>query len=218
MNSKSQPISQLSLNLAGCTNNGSTVAANISCNAANGIFGNSNGSGVTPQTYAISIPTQAGPDNAIVKLDYHLNDHNALNGEYFIGRGTILGAASSVQPYWRTGLHTKNQIARAVWVWTPTSVLVNEARAGYDTTHAPVFTVECALPGGPNYAALGYNSGLSGTGMRFSGSDDQRWFHRTGRNDSVHPFGEYLPGFRQRFVHTRQAPVQGRSGVPPHLF
>lgn len=61
----------LSLNLAGCT------AAGV-CNAAKGIFLNSSNSA----TFANSPNSFGDVDNGVGKIDYHINDHNSVNGEY----------------------------------------------------------------------------------------------------------------------------------------
>jgi hypothetical protein len=161
MNTAHVAVSPLSLALAGCTNSGATAGAGITCNGANSLFGNSSSSA----TETITPDTDSTNDNILGKVDYHLNDHHAFNGEYFFGQGTILGTASAVQPYWRTGLNTRAQVVRGVWIWTPNSSWVNEARVGYDRTHAPVFTVECTSSGGPNYAALGFVSGAPQCGF-----------------------------------------------------
>ncbi len=153
MNAAHQPLSQLSLNLAGCT------AAGV-CNAANGIFGNATSS----STYPISLNTSGGSDNAIGRVDYHLNDHNSINGEFFYGKGTVIGASvdGEVQPYWR-GDNTQNvEVARAVWIWTPNSSWVNEARFGFDRSYTFFLIYECEHPGSsPNYTNLGFIAGTS---------------------------------------------------------
>jgi hypothetical protein len=91
------------------------------------------------------------------KIDYHINDKHALNGEYSFGRYSELAQASTalVQPWWRELLAVRTQVTRAVEVWTPSSTWVNEARIGYDHDSRPVTTGECAQPGtGPNYNAV----------------------------------------------------------------
>ena len=105
MNAAHHPLSPLSLNLAGCT------AAGV-CNAANGLFGNATSS----STYPISLNTTGGSDNAIGKVDYHLNDHNTINGEFFYGKGTVDGQIKGeVQPYWSGDNLQTVEVARAVW-------------------------------------------------------------------------------------------------------
>lgn len=159
---------QLSLNLAGCNQTiaqmqAATSSSQITCNAANGVFGNAGASANEPLT----INTSGGSDNQLTKIDYHINDHNALNGEYFFGNGNFLAAESATEPYWVTGFHQRSQVARAVWIWTPNSTWVNEARFGYDNTTWPYFTAECAQNlGQPNYTTtFGFVSGAPACGF-----------------------------------------------------
>ena len=142
----------LSLNLAGCTAAGA-------CNAANGIFGNSGATQADPLALLIS----GGSHNFIAKTDYHINDHNSLNGEFVYGLGNFLYPSSAIQQYWEIGL--KDQIAevgRAVWAWTPNANWVNEARFGIDHSNASADIAECpGKVGQPNYlTAFGFTTGL----------------------------------------------------------
>ena len=148
--------SPLSLNLAGCTSAGV-------CTASSGVFGNSNPTQVYPTDFNLS----GGSNNAIEKIDYHLNDHNSLNGEYFFGQSTFIYPHLAIQPYWFTDLYARAQMVRGVWLWTPNSNVVNEARFGYDNTNLPNDNAECTNPGsGPNYAtAFGFVSGAQYCGF-----------------------------------------------------
>jgi hypothetical protein len=143
---------QLSLNLAGCT-----AGATPACNASKGVFNNAS-------TSSASIPFSGdnigGSDNVIGKVDYHLNDKNSINGEYFFGNAKD-NSASGPQPYWTIGTFNRVQFVRAVWVWTPNSNWVNEARFGYDRYNLVDAPAECTQNlGQPNYAtAFGLVSG-----------------------------------------------------------
>ena len=151
MNQMGIPLSQLSLNLAGCTATGV-------CNAANGVFGNT---GLVQEP--VSFPNTGGSNNALGKLDYRINDHNMLNGEYYFGRGLVYTVSSAiVEPYWRTRVYTNAQVVRAVEIWTPNSTWLNEARFGFDHVNIPNLTGDCYPIGEPNYASLGLVSGLTG--------------------------------------------------------
>jgi hypothetical protein len=179
-NTAAIPPSALSLNLAGCAGlvpagsvgaNGFFTPAQITalaaetpaqlasgCNAAAGLFGNS-GSSATEVT---DLLTQGGSDNGIIKIDLHPNDKNSLNFEFYTGGGIITAASSAIQPYWAQDFYSWSNIGRAVWIWTPSSTLVNEMRFGYEYANAPEYLLECAHPGiGPNYAALGFISGAA---------------------------------------------------------
>jgi hypothetical protein len=150
MNAAHHPISPLSLNLAGCTSAGV-------CNPAAGLFTN----GLTSSTVPSAVNNVGGSDNFVTKIDYHLNDRNAVNGEYIFGNGNEDISGNGVQPYWKGGSNYRAQIARGVWIWTPNSTWVNEARIGYDRANFPSFPAECIQNlGQPDYAtAYGFVSG-----------------------------------------------------------
>ena len=151
MNAGGHPVSQLSLNLAGCT------AAGV-CNAANGVFGNT---GLVQEP--VSFPNTGGSNNTMGKVDYRINEHNMLNGEYYFGRGLVYTVSSAiVEPYWRTRVYTNAQVVRAVEIWTPNSTWLNEARFGFDHVNIPNLTGDCYPIGEPDYASLGLVSGLTG--------------------------------------------------------
>jgi hypothetical protein len=149
-------LSQLSLNLAGCTLAGTTAT----CNAANGVFGSSAANASDP----IALNTFGTSNNYLGKVDYHINEHNSLNGEFFYGAGAFLNASSVTQQYWETEQYNSYaRVARAVWAWTPSASWVNEARFGLDNYSAPVTVAECTLNvGQPNYAQqFGFVTGLT---------------------------------------------------------
>ena len=141
--------SLLSLNLAGCT------AAAV-CSPAKGVFNNS----LNTQNLPFSGDNIGGSNNILGKIDYHLNDKNSINGEYFFGNAND-DSASGPQPYWTIGTHNRVQFVRGVWVWTPNSNWVNEARFGYDRYNLVDAPAECTQSlGQPNYAsAFGFVSG-----------------------------------------------------------
>jgi hypothetical protein len=146
----------LSLNLAGCT------AAGV-CNAANGLFLNSTSS----VNFANSPNSFGDVDNAVGKIDYHINDHNSVNGEYYIGDGKFTapfaGATEFLQQPWATDATNLTEVVRGVWDWIPNSTWVNEARFGLDHVFSSLFANDCTSP---NYSALyGYNSGAPDCGF-----------------------------------------------------
>jgi hypothetical protein len=145
----------LSLNLAGCNVTGV-------CNGANGVFLNSSNSG----TFANSPNSTGVVDNGVGKIDYHINEHNSVNGEYYIGDGKFVapfaGATEFLQQYWGTGATNLSEVVRGVWDWIPNSSWVNEARFGLDHVFSSLFSDDCSAQplGAPNYAtAFGYVSG-----------------------------------------------------------
>jgi hypothetical protein len=148
-------LSQLSLNLAGCT-----LVPAVSCNASAGLFPNSTNSA----TIATELDNIGGSDSGIAKVDYHYNDHNSFNAEYFLGEGSVQQASTAIQNYWRNGHFTRGDVGRAVWVWTPNSAWLNEFRAGYEAQQSPQGPNECDNPasGAPNYVTtFGFVTGLN---------------------------------------------------------
>lgn len=152
LNANGVPLSQLSLNLAGCT-------AQAVCDPRKGIFTN----GTNSPLLSSGLDNVGHSDNMIVKLDYHLNDKNTINGEYLFGNATDLTAGLGLQPYWANTDHNRVMIVRGVWVYVPASNLVNEARFGYDRYNLQDFNAECTQNlGQPDYLKVfGFASGIS---------------------------------------------------------
>jgi hypothetical protein len=127
------------------------------CSAASSLFG-SNGGAAT--TYVTDFVGSGGSNNGVFKMDWHPNDHNSLNGEFYIGGGPDEIAGAAVEPYWEGSIAVQPKAIRGVWIWTPNSSIVNDARFGYDYDNLPIYDNECQHPNGvPNYAALGFIAG-----------------------------------------------------------
>jgi hypothetical protein len=121
------PLSALSLHLAGCSLPAAPAAQIPTCTG--GLFG-SNASNTT--NLPNGFPNANRSDNGLVKLDYHINDRNALSGMYFIGDDSLTDEdAPYLQPQWSSLAIQRAQTAGASWVRTPNSRWVNEARFGY---------------------------------------------------------------------------------------
>ena len=182
-------LSQLSTNLAGCNYSqisaaaatilsaANSLAANVAqyCNVANGLF---NYSAVSTATQPVQIPNFQHTDNFLAKMDYHISDHNSLNGEYFFGTGnTYSNAGTPVEPWWGSTTPVRGQGLTAVDIWTPNSAWVNEARGGFHIYNQIIGIGECAdngIPpatgksnfagytsGSPDYSSFGLNVGAS---------------------------------------------------------
>jgi outer membrane receptor protein involved in Fe transport len=119
--------SALSMHLTGCTQ--STPTAIPVCTG--GLFPANNGSIVSS---GVGYESDFRSDNGLAKIDYQINDHNTLNGMYFISRGDIIaqdpGKFTELQPYWRSHQSNAPQVFGLNWTWTPNSHWVNEARFG----------------------------------------------------------------------------------------
>jgi len=130
-------ISPVSLQLAGCQ-----LGPPVSCNGKgfplnNGT--NAAGSGLIN----VSLPNTANTDNALGKIDYHINDRHTLSGLYFFGNNTgTANDAGETQPEWLTLIHTRAQVVGVNWTWAQSSRWVNEARFGYNRLYQPTFTAD----------------------------------------------------------------------------
>ena len=81
-----------------------------------------------------SVPSTNTIHGGLGKLDYHINDHNSLNGMYFFsqGNGAVVGDPTTiVRPEWLNLQYARAQAGLGSWTWTPTSTIVNEFRFGY---------------------------------------------------------------------------------------
>ena len=81
-----------------------------------------------------SVPSTNTIHGGLGKLDYHINDHNSLNGMYFFsqGNGAVVGDPTTiVRPEWLNLQYARAQAGLGSWTWTPSSTIVNEFRFGY---------------------------------------------------------------------------------------
>jgi hypothetical protein len=165
-------LNNLSLNLAGCNYSNASIGSQTAATVAQACGQNAQGfpslfnnSSNTTTSVTNTFPNQGGSDNGLGKLDYHLNDHHTLNGEYFFGQyGEYAVSGTAItQQQWREYLQVRTQMVRGVEIWTPNSNWLNEARVGLDHDSRPVSTGECTgnplgigatlgALGAPNYA------------------------------------------------------------------
>ena len=182
-------LSQLSLNMAGCNPTSLLGNAGLITGAAVQPFCTGNQFGA-PGLWANSnlgqVPDFGASDNGMIKVDYHLNDHHEINGSFAYGKYQENAAGNSAakitQNYWEEVLGVTGNMGRAVWIWTPNSNWLNEARWGRDESIRPVARAECAANGdlsnptgigasvggfgGPDYLnQYGLNSGAPGCGI-----------------------------------------------------
>ena len=156
----------LSLNLAGCTL-GAAPPATVTCTPNAGLFSN-NRTGSAATAFPTDFADNGGSDNGSAKIDYHINDKNSVNLDFFRGIGYVNAPVGNVtQPYWASNILGSVTVGRVVWAWVPSSNWVNEVRAGWD------YSLQTANPGAdcvtnpnhPNYNALGYVSGAQICGI-----------------------------------------------------
>jgi hypothetical protein len=144
------PISQASLNIAGCALSGSTVT----CDGSGFPLNKTQGINITN-----GFNNVVHVDNFVGKIDYRLNDRNSISGMYFFGNNSgKVEDFPELQQKWLSNIHTRAQVVGGNWIYTPGSRWVNEARAGYNRLYQPT------LPGDINTPASSYglNTGASG--------------------------------------------------------
>jgi hypothetical protein len=147
------PVSPVSLALAGCQITAPGPPATVACNGK-GFPTNPNLAG----SVIIGYPNAVNGDNAVGKMDYHINDRHSLSGMYFYGNNSgIVDDAGQLQPQWLTVIHTRAQVVGTNWTWVPSSRWVNEARFGYNRLYQPTFTADRNQIG----PFLGLNTGVT---------------------------------------------------------
>ncbi len=154
----------LGLGLAGCTPTLSSTGYTVACTPGKGLFSNGTQSTSLPTAF----PDIGGTQNGVAKLDYHVNDKNNFNVDFFRGIGDVSAPVSNVtQPYWASPLYGSVGIARAVWIMVPSSTWVNEVRTGWDySLQKANASPDCSAgSGAPNYASLGFISGAQVCGF-----------------------------------------------------
>ena len=103
-------------------------------------------------------------NNVIGRVDYHPNDKNSINGEYFFGQAITTTPNAGEPSFWDNLNVSRTQMMRAVWIYTPNSNWVNDVRFGYNRYNLADGNAECSgkfAGGQPNYTALGFISGAN---------------------------------------------------------
>ena len=135
------PVSAASLQIGGCT-----LGPPVTCNGT-GFPTNPGTNPAGTTTINFGLPNSVSSDNAIGKVDYHVNERHTISGRYFFGNnsGTV-SDASQLQTKWLTQIHTRAQVAGVNWTYVPNSQWVNEARFGYNRLYQPTFTADHNTP------------------------------------------------------------------------
>jgi len=96
---------------------------------------------------SLNYPNVNSSKNAIGKVDYHINDRNALSGSYFFGNDTIVGMDFfELLPQFRTKVHSRAQDVSAHWAWTPNSTWANELRGGFTHYVLQILPADIGFP------------------------------------------------------------------------
>jgi hypothetical protein len=156
--------SPLSLSLSDCTVTGSAPVAVATC-GTKGVF--RNGSLLT-QNIGVPGDSSGHSNNVFGRIDYHPNDRNSINGEYFFGQATTRTPNVGAPSFWDNLNLSRTQMMRAVWTYVPNSNWVNDVRFGYNRYNLADGNAECAggnfstgNVGQPDYKALGFISGAN---------------------------------------------------------
>ncbi len=156
--------SPLSLSLSDCTVTGAAPNAVATC-GTKGVFRNdallTQGIGVPGDSFGHS-------NNVFGRIDFHPNDKNSINGEYFFGQATTTTPNVGAPSFWDNLNVSRTQMMRGVWTYAPNSNWVNDVRFGYNRYNLADGNAECAggnystgNAGQPNYTALGFISGAN---------------------------------------------------------
>jgi carboxypeptidase family protein/TonB-dependent receptor-like protein len=156
--------SPLSLSLSDCTVTGSAPAAVATC-GTKGVFRNSS---LLTQNIGVPGDSFGHSNNGFGRIDYHPNDLNSINGEYFFGQATTTTPNVGAPSFWDNLNVSRTQMMRAVWTYAPNSNWVNDVRFGYNRYNLADGNAECAggnystgNVGQPDYKALGFISGAN---------------------------------------------------------
>ena len=150
--------SQLSLNLADCTVAGAAPVAVATC-GTKGVF---RYNGLTTSGVGVAGNSNGHSNNVLGRIDFHPNDRNSINGEYFFGQATTSTPNAGEPAFWNNLNASRTQMMRAVWTFVPNSNWVNDVRFGYNRYNLADGNAEClGNVGQPDYAALGLISGAN---------------------------------------------------------
>ncbi len=150
--------SALSLKLAGCTapGGGGTV---YTCTG--GLYPANNSSSTN---FLQGFPSVFRSDNGVAKIDYHINDHNTLNGMYFQSEGDITAEdVTYLQPQWLSHQINQPKVFGADWAWVPGSNWVNDARFGYIYMNRNNKTIDQTVPASAYGIFTGVTNPLTGS-------------------------------------------------------
>src|ERR1700730_12727267 len=156
--------SPLSLSLSDCTVSGAAPNAVATC-GTKGVFRNN-----SLMTQGLGVPGDSfgHSNNGFGRIDYHPNDANSINGEYFFGQATTTTPNGGAPSFWDNLNVSRTQMMRAVWTYVPNSNWVNDVRFGYNRYNLADGNAECVggnystgNVGQPDYKALGFISGAN---------------------------------------------------------
>lgn len=114
---------------------------------------NTNSSAITR-----GFPNDNTSNNALGKVDYHLNQRHTLSGSYFFGNDSIAAEDSpETQPFFLTKVHSRAQTMSAHETWVANSHVVNDVRFGYTRYNLSITPLDQNKPA----TAYGINTGVT---------------------------------------------------------
>jgi hypothetical protein len=182
--------SALSLKLTGCT---PPTGAGTAYTCTGGLYPNN--TGASP-SFAQGFPSVFRSDNGVLKIDYHINDHNTLNGMYFQSAGLITAEdVVYLEPQWLSVQENRPRVVGVNWTWVPNSQWVNSARFGFVRMNRMSQQVDSNVPP----STYGIFTGVTTTGslpiIRVQGFNalggSPGWPYRFGP-DTVYQFVDYV--------------------------
>ncbi|HKU20746.1 MAG TPA: carboxypeptidase regulatory-like domain-containing protein [Terriglobales bacterium] len=97
-------------------------------------------------------------NNALGKIDYHINDRHTLSGSYFFGNDKLVAEDSpETQAFFLTQIHSRAQTLSAHETWVANSRLVNDLRFGYTRYTLSIAPSDQNTPP----SAYGLNTGIT---------------------------------------------------------
>ena len=180
-------LTALSLSIAGLDASCNPIASKLTTDPGGLKF-----QGLFPVNTTGSIGTDLLNSNTVsgglVKINFHANDKNQLEGMYFMSEGNNTAAdspVSQVSSNWISAQHARSQAVSGDWTYTPSSTVVNETRFGYAHYYQTFFTPDASQnPASYNFNGQTYNLGTGITNPLYFGAPRYR----------ISPFNQYPSG------------------------
>lgn len=97
-------------------------------------------------------------NNALGKIDYHMNERHTLSGSYFFGNDNLVAEDSpETQAFFLTKIHSRAQTLAAHETWVANSRLVNDVRFGFTRYTLSIAPSDQNTPP----SAYGLNTGIT---------------------------------------------------------
>jgi len=111
-----------------------------------------------PELLNIGFPNRNREDNGLFKVDYNLNQRNAITGRYFIGDSIQTERDIPVlRPEWQSQAVTRAQVLGANWIFTANSHWINEFKFGFNRFNQSILTADANV----DPQTYGINTGVT---------------------------------------------------------